>query len=94
MKLSVIALSRVMRILSLPEPENRQGSLLMSPDILIIYDDVDYRLLHGHLHLAVLMGDSDKATVEVKDHGTVFISRSRSGLVVEVEGNNVPLLTN
>jgi hypothetical protein len=66
----------------------------MSPDILIIYDNVSYRLLHGHLHLAVLLGDSDKATVEVREHGTVLISRSRSGLVVEVEGKHVPLLTN
>lgn len=66
----------------------------MSPDILIIYDNVGYRLLHGHLHLAMLLGDSDKATVEVQDHGTVLISRSRRGLVVEAEGKHVPLMTN
>ena len=66
----------------------------MSPDILIIYDNAGYRLLHGHLHLAVLLGDSDKAAVEVKDHGTVLISRSRTGLVVEARGNSVPLITN
>lgn len=66
----------------------------MSPDILIIYDHVGYRLLHGHLHLAVLLNEAEKAAVEVKDHGTVFISRSRSGLVVEVGGQYVPLLNN
>ena len=65
----------------------------MSPDILIIYDNEGYRLLHGHLHLAVLLGDSDKAAVEVKGHGTVLISRRRSGLVVETKGNSVPLIT-
>jgi len=65
----------------------------MSPDILIIYDNEGYRLLHGHLHLAVLLGDSDKAAVEVKGHGTVLISRKRSGLVVETKGNSVPLMT-
>lgn len=66
----------------------------MSPDILIIYDNVGYHLLHGHLHLAMLLGASDKATVEVQDHGMVLISRSRSGLVVEAEGKHVPLFTN
>lgn len=65
----------------------------MSPDILIIYDNEGYRLLHGHLHLAVLLGDSDKVAVEVKGHGTVLISRRRSGLVVEAMGNSVPLMT-
>lgn len=65
----------------------------MSPDILIIYDSEGYRLLHGHLHLAVLLGDSDKTAVEVKGHGTVLISRRRSGLVVETRGNIVPLIT-
>jgi hypothetical protein len=66
----------------------------MSPDILIIYDTAGYRLLHGHLHLAVLLGESGKATVEVKDHGLVLVTRSRVGLVVEAGGDRVPLLTN
>lgn len=66
----------------------------MSPDILIIYDGGGYRLLHGHLHLAVLLGDSDKVTVEVKDHGSILVSRSRHGLVVKAHGDPVPLLTN
>ena len=66
----------------------------MSPDILIIYDTEGYRLLHGHLHLAVLLGESGKATVEVKDHGSVLITRSRVGLVVEAGDDRVPLLTN
>jgi hypothetical protein len=66
----------------------------MNPDILIIHDSDGYRLLHGHLHLAVLLQQSGKAAVEVKHHGTVLIACSRSGLVVEVEGDRVPLLTN
>jgi hypothetical protein len=32
--------------------------------------------------------------VDVKDHGSVLVTRTRSGLVVEAEGNQVPLLTN
>lgn len=65
----------------------------MSPDILIIYDSAGYRLLHGHLHLAVLLSDSGKATVEVKDHGSVLVTRSRHGLVVQAGGRHGPLLT-
>ena len=66
----------------------------MSPDILIIYDSGGYRLLQGHLHLAVLLGHLDRVTVEVKDHGAILVSRTRHGLVVEAQGNPVPLLTN
>jgi hypothetical protein len=66
----------------------------MSPDILIIHDTAGYRLLHGHLHLAVLLSDSGKVMVDVKDHGSVLVTRTRSGLVVEAEGTQVPLLTN
>ena len=65
----------------------------MNPDILIIYDNEGYHLLHGHLLLAALLGASEKAAVEVKGHGTVLISRRRGGLVVEAMGKSVPLIT-
>lgn len=64
----------------------------MIPDILIIYDSAGFHLLHGHLHLAVMLGDSGKASVDVKGHGPVLVFRSPEGLVVEADGNHVPLL--
>lgn len=64
----------------------------MIPDILIVYDSAGFHLLHGHLHLAVMLGDSGKASVDVKNHGPVLVSWSTNGLVVEADGNQLPLL--
>lgn len=66
----------------------------MSPDILIIQDNDGYHLLHGYLHLAMVLNASGRATVEVRDLGTVLVARTRGGLVVETEGRLEPLLSN
>lgn len=66
----------------------------MTPDILIIQDHTGYHLLHGHLHLAMALNDSGKATVDVPNHGTVLVARTRDGLMVEIEGRHSPLLYN
>jgi hypothetical protein len=64
----------------------------MIPDILIVYDSTGFHLLHGHLHLAVMLGASGKASVDAKGHGPVLVSWSTNGLVVEADGNQLPLL--
>lgn len=66
----------------------------MTPDILIIQDNAGYHLLHGHLHLAMALSDSGRAAVDVPDHGTVLVARTRDGLMVEIEGRHSPLLYN
>ena len=66
----------------------------MSPDILIIQDHAGYHLLHGYLHLAMVLNDSGRAAVEVRDLGTVLVARTRDGLVIETEGGLEPLLSN
>jgi hypothetical protein len=64
----------------------------MIPDILIIHDHAGFHLLHGHLHLAVILGESGKASIDVQGHGPVLVSRTRTGLVVEANGAHQPLL--
>jgi hypothetical protein len=64
----------------------------MSPDILIIQDQAGFHLLHGHLHLAMALSDSGHAAIDVPEFGTVLVSRTPEGLVVETEGLHVPLL--
>jgi len=64
----------------------------MLPDILIVHDREGYHLLHGHLHLAVMVRNAAKVPVEVKGLGTVLVSRTADGLIVEAQGCHTPLL--
>jgi calcineurin-like phosphoesterase family protein len=43
----------------------------MSPDILIIYDQAGFHLLHGHLHLAMALNDTRRTAIDVPEFGTV-----------------------
>ena len=65
----------------------------MSPDILIIQDQAVFRLLHGHLHLAMALSASGRAAIDVPELGTVLVTRTADGLVVEMEGRHLPLLS-
>ena len=65
----------------------------MSPDILIIQDHAGFHLLHGYLHLAMVLEDSGRATIEVRDLGTVLVARTADGLVIETDGRHMPLLS-
>lgn len=66
----------------------------MNPDVLIIQDQAGFHLLHGYLHLAMALNDSGRAAIDVPELGTVLVSRTPGGLVVETEGRHVPLLSN
>lgn len=70
----------------------RQRYTTMIPDILIVFDSAGFHLLHGHLHLAVMLSESGKASVDVKGHGTVLISKRSTGLVVQTGEADLPLL--
>ena len=66
----------------------------MNPDILIIQDQTGFHLLHGYLHLAMALNDSGRAAIDVPEFGTVLVARTPGGLMVETEGQHVPLLSN
>ena len=55
----------------------------MNPDIWIVRDGDMYRLLHGHLHLAVELNKQGHVFVEIKDEGEVRVVRPSAGLAVE-----------
>lgn len=65
----------------------------MSPDIWIIHEGDKYRLLHGHLHLAVELAGDSAVFVNIKDEGTVRIVKTSAGLAVE-RGSRRTLLGN
>ncbi len=55
----------------------------INPDIWIVRDGDKYRLLHGHLHLAVEMARQSDVFVEIKDEGKFRIVQTSDGLAVE-----------
>ena len=64
----------------------------MIPDILIVYDSAGFHLLHGHLHLAVMLSESGRAAVDVKGHGPVLVVQRPTGMVVQSGDAHLPLL--
>jgi hypothetical protein len=67
---------------------------IMNPDVLIIQDQAGFHLLHGYLHLAMALNDSGRTAVDVPEFGTVLVTRTPGGLVVETDGRHMPLLSN
>ena len=65
----------------------------MNPDIWIVRDGDMYRLLHGHLHLAVELAEQDAVFVDIKNEGEVKVIRTSAGLAVERDSRR-SLLTN
>lgn len=66
----------------------------MNPDILIVREGDGYRLLHGHLRLASVLGASDEVLVDVPGEGKVHIARSGTGYIVGKDGQRLPLYRN
>lgn len=67
---------------------------IMSPDILIVPEADGYRLLHGHLRLASVLGTSDEVAVDVPGEGQVRILKTPAGFVVGKNGQRLPLYRN
>jgi hypothetical protein len=63
----------------------------MSHDIVIVRDGDAYRLLHGHLRLATVLGQSEEVVVDVRGEGKVRIARARSEYYVGRDGQRLPL---
>jgi hypothetical protein len=66
----------------------------MSPDILIVRDGDEYRVLHGHLHLASELSMSEEVLVDVMGEGPVKICKTRSGHLVGNNGQHLALFRN
>jgi hypothetical protein len=67
---------------------------IMSPDILIVRDGDGYRVLHGHLRLASVLGVRNEVVVDVRDEGKVRIVRTGNGYFVGKDGQRLALLRN
>lgn len=57
----------------------------MNRDIWIVRDGDMYRLLHGHLHLAVELDKQGNVFVEIQNEGEVRVFRTPAGIAVECE---------
>lgn len=63
----------------------------MTPDILIVREGDGYRLVHGHLRLASVLGMRDEVAVTVPGEGEVRILKTRTGYVVGKDAQCLPL---
>jgi hypothetical protein len=66
----------------------------MDNEILIVRDGEGYRVLHGHLHLTVLLGEVKEIFVKVKGEGKAKVTRTANGLIVHHGEIPLPLLRN
>lgn len=66
----------------------------MHPEILVVRHDNGYRVLHGHLHLASAMLESNEAVAEASGEGKVRVIKTADGIFVGNENRRLPLLKN
>jgi hypothetical protein len=64
----------------------------MTPDILLVRDEDGYRILHGRLHLVIVMSTSDEVVVDASGEGKVKIIKTPNGPLIENEYMRLPLL--
>ena len=55
----------------------------MNPDIWVVRDGDSYRLLHGHLHLAIEMAKKIDVFVDIRNEGMARIVETSDGYAVE-----------
>lgn len=55
----------------------------MNPDVWIVRDGDMYRLLHGHLHLAIELAKQGHVFVDIKNEGEFRVVQTSAGLAVE-----------
>ncbi len=55
----------------------------MNPDIWVVRDGDCYRLLHGHLHLAIEMEKKSDVIVDIRNEGKARIVKTSDGYAVE-----------
>jgi hypothetical protein len=66
----------------------------MSPDIVIVKDGDGYRLVHGHLRLATVLGVSGEAAVDIQGEGKVKVVKARNEYFIGRNGRRIPLYRN
>ncbi|MDB5841800.1 MAG: hypothetical protein JWQ23_3752 [Herminiimonas sp.] len=66
----------------------------MSPDIVIIRESDGFRLLHGHLHLAIALDMHDEVKIDVKGEGEIQVLKTRQGFFVSKDNQRLPLFVN
>ncbi|MGZ5883692.1 MAG: hypothetical protein ACXWJE_04945 [Burkholderiaceae bacterium] len=64
----------------------------MSQDIVIVRDNNEYRLLHGHLHLINKLSKCSEIFIEIKDVGKVKVMKTAAGFMVNLGNQSFPLL--
>jgi hypothetical protein len=64
----------------------------MHADILIVRDGEGYRVLFGHLRLATVLSMSREVCVDIKGEGKASIIKTSSGLIVDKDSQQLPLL--
>jgi hypothetical protein len=73
-------------VLSIGEGED------MTPNILIVREGAGYRILFGVLHLVSALSMSKEVFAEATEEGQVRIVRTPSGMVVDRNGQQLPIL--
>ena len=68
--------------------------MIVSPEILIVRNDDGYRVLHGHLRLASVLGISNETVVDASGEGKVRVVMTPTGIVVGEGNQRLPLLRN
>jgi hypothetical protein len=66
----------------------------MSPDIVIVREGEGYRLVHGHLRLATVLGASDQISIDVQGEGKVHVLKTRNEYFIGKDGQRLPLFRN
>ncbi len=64
----------------------------MCNDVILVRDGAGYRVVFGHLRLAVELSASNELLVNVKGDGTALICKTRDGLLVNKDNYQLPLL--
>jgi hypothetical protein len=64
----------------------------MDNEILMVWEEDGYRVLHGHLHLTALMSENPEIIINVRGKGDVKIIRTAKGLIVHDGKAGLPLL--
>ncbi|QAU35057.1 hypothetical protein [Janthinobacterium sp. 17J80-10] len=64
----------------------------MDSDIIIVREEMHYRVLYGHLRLAGVLSTTDEVCVDVKGEGTLKIRKTRGGMSVKKKHHQLPVL--
>lgn len=64
----------------------------MDSGIIIVREEMHYRVLYGHLRLAGALSSTDTVCIDVKGEGKVKIQKARGGMFVKRKDCRLPVL--